>query len=479
MPTKDASIYYQGIKYNFETIYYYSELINKILRRICKNRSCIVGLMIPRSVWQVYCILGTLKSGNVYVPINVSLPQNRIEYILNHSEAQLLLIDKKIYEKLTIFSNFEIISSLNNNIWILQRKNSAFISEMELSQLAYIIYTSGTTGVPKGVAIRKESLYNLQSAFKRKIGCRENETIVSLADYSFDMFIPEGILSLSYGMTVILSDTKDIINPRKIIKTLMEYCPEYIQITPSALRLIYFVEKDFECFRSLKALLVGAESFPKELFETLKAKFTGEIYNLYGPTESTVWCTCARLTNENEIHIGKELDGCEIKILKHEGIEANENEIGEIVIFGIQIAAGYWKGEKENKEKFINFAGNIGYRSGDIGYRDHTGNIHFVGRIDDQVKLHGYRVELLEIENTMKKDPYIINAAIGIKGEGISQRLIAFLMIKEGFEQKKFIQFLKDQLPPYAIPSKLIYVSEMEYNINGKTDRKKMTEIYA
>lgn len=480
MPIHGASIYYQGIKYDYDRICHQVEAISQSVNCICEDRKRIIGLLIPRSVWQIYAILGVLKSGNVYIPINTVLPKNRIQYILHHSGAEIVLIWKDLFSDMSFSKEYEIIGNINDDIYVVQKKQRIVSDnkEEELDELAYIIYTSGTTGLPKGVAICMESLCNLKKAYQGKIGCTRYESIVSLADYSFDMFIPEGILALSYGMSVILADSGDIINPRKIVKMLSLYCPQYMQITPSALRLIHFVDHNFSCLKSLKAILVGAEAFPEELFGALKENFEGQICNLYGPTEATVWCSCANLTKENEVHIGKELDGCNIKILDHNSVELSEEKPGEICISGIQVAAGYWRARKEDEDRFVNKAGEVIYKTGDIGYKDSDGNIHYIGRKDDQIKLHGYRIETLEIETIMKKYPFVVDGVAAVDRENCMQQLVVFLIIRKGFEQNKFIDFLKQYLPPYAVPSRVVYVPKLEYSFNGKADRNKMLKIY-
>ena len=477
LPRKNATIIIKEMKYLYDDIMKCVSEIETNIIKFTNHTEHLIGLLLKRSQWQIICPLAILKSNCVYMPINVIWPIERIRYVLDQSNAGILILDKEIYEQYGQVLKLTESYIIQEELVIAKRQCIQINSEIDLKELAYIIYTSGTTGFPKGVAISKKSLENFSQAYYNSLRLESNKTILSTADYSFDMFIPEGILAMNWGMTVILAERQDIINPRRIVKLLKIYKPQYMQIVPSSLKLIMFVDPDLHSLKSIEKLIMGAEKLQPKLFSEIKKRFKGNLFNLYGPTETTVWCCMADLTNDNEVNIGYELPGCIINILDENNQGVSNDQVGEICIGGSQVAYKYWNNEDESNKNFYYIGDDKYYRSGDLGYRDEKGKIYCLGRKDKQVKINGYRVELHEIEEV----------ACGYKGvkeaiatliEEPEEQLILFLLTNCGFQKRVFWEYLRRYLPYYEMPSRIILIDKLYYNYNGKIDRKEIIQKY-
>ncbi len=477
-PDKETKIIYK------EKIYTYNEILSNIdevvesIACLELNRQSVIGLLLERSPWQIFCMMAILKSGHVYLPVNRELPEKRINYILSQADADAFIVDKYYYEKTKESAEYNAVKQINNNLIVIERKKDKKLIQEKECRTAYIIYTSGTTGRPKGVVINLRALLNLKCAMQKTFLWEKGKRILSMADYSFDMFVPEGILALSAGLTIVMSDESGIVNPRKMVKLLNKYKPQYMQIVPSALKLIMIADPCFTCLQTLDKLLIGAEKLPDSLFEKIKKFYRGQIFNLYGPTEATVWCSVANLTNERSVHIGRCLSGNSITVMNERNETASPGESGEIIISGRQLAEGYWNDKEQSKKKFFVYGYVRYYKSGDVGFIDRNGNIHCTGRKDEQVKLHGFRIELLEVENIVNRYSGIGDSVATIFETENNQMMLLFYTAIESIDSDSLISFLKKELPSYAVPSRLICVTKMEYNSNGKKDRKKMIEKY-
>lgn len=458
--------------YTHEDIKKKMNVIKSIFRYMKIEKNSSIGLILERSEWQIICPISVLNYNCAYIPLNILWPVKRILKILNHTDPSIVIIDKKFYDE-----NKESVKDYQckvvyENIVVLAKNGH---KKNVIENVAYIIFTSGTTGDPKGVVISRSALQRFKENFENRILLKKGKSILSLAEYSFDMFVPEGILALSWGLNVILAEAMDIINPRRIEKMLLEYKPDYMQITPSALDLILTVDKKLYCLTSISKLIVGAERFPEDLFVKIKERYKGNLYNFYGPTEATVWCCGGDISEDKYVNIGSELGDCKISIIS-ESIEVKEKcGKGEICISGEQLAEGYWNDEEETKKKFYFVKGKRYYRSGDIGYKDNEGNIICLGRKDDQIKRHGYRIELAEIENISRKARGVKNALVTTAGKS-EEKLICFLIVSDEFRESDFREHLEKNLPVYELPERLFLVNEFTYSENGKINRKKMIE---
>lgn len=473
-PKPGTNIIWRGQVHSYENITERIDALKSIIRSLKTKGSSLVGLLVPRSEWQIICPIAVLECNQAYVPMNMAWPIERIRNILDCTAPATVIADKAFSEESPqLFQGYSCQGACGSLAVFAKEGHGKGAA---IKDIAYIIFTSGTTGSPKGVAISRDALQSFKESFGRMMELEEGKRILSLAEYSFDMFVPEGVLALSWGLDIIMAEPLDIINPRRIVRMLLGHRPDYMQITPSALGMISMIDPGLDSLASISKLMVGAESFPENLFATVKRGFKGAIYNLYGPTEATVWCCGGEITRQGRVHVGKELEGCEIAIIGEDGQETGSLEEGEICIAGAQLAEGYWDNEEENGKKFFYLRGKRFYRSGDIGYRDKTGRISCLGRKDDQIKLHGYRIELGEIESVSRRFDGVVDALAAVDSRADRKRLVVFLIADGQFEEERFWTYLEGQLPAYGIPEACIRVNGFAYSENGKADRKKMLE---
>lgn len=471
-PMPGTNIIWKGKVYGHKDIEEKIDALKSVILGLKINGSSLVGLLVPRSEWQVICPVAVLECSCAYIPLNIAWSKERIQSILNCTIPEILIVDKAWGEENgMLFHGYSCRGGLGSLAVFVKRER---VKNPAAKDLAYIIFTSGTTGSPKGVMISRRALQSFKESFEKMMLPEKGKSILSLAEYSFDMFVPEGILALSWGLNVIMAETMDIVNPRRAERMLLRYKPDYMQVTPSALSLISVIDPGLSCLASISKLMVGAESFPEDLFEAVKRNFKGSIYNLYGPTEATVWCCGGDITGDKRVNAGQELEGCEIAIIGEEGEEKGSREKGEICIAGAQLAEGYWDNEEEDGKKFFYIKNKKFYRSGDTGYRDEEGKITCLGRMDDQIKLHGYRIELGEIESVSRKFAGVADAVAAVDHRPGEKRLVVFLTVNDQFEEERFWRHLEEWLPAYEIPAECICVKKFVYSENGKVNRQKM-----
>lgn len=434
-----------------------------------------VGVYCPKNEWRIICILALLQLGIPYVPIEIGTPQKRINYILDNCGVEMVI-------------TFSADSSLFNSIKVLLLDNidkqECYINENEYenvlySKLAYILYTSGTTGRPKGVKVTRENLINFVSSFTKVIPFQEVSRVLCLTNYTFDIFFVEAILPIILGKTVILANELECENPKAIVKLIKHMSVDFVQMTPTRILYIKGVDPSFSFFTNVRNILVGGESIPENLLENLLTHTNANIFNLYGPTETTIWATCSNLTKNSYVNIGRPLEGTHIYLSKDGKHEVEMGEIGEIYICGDLVADGYIDKEFNKDNKFTFFSGKRAYRTGDFAFIDENYNYVFAGRKDSQVKLRGYRIELEEIENVLLQMQGILQVAVVIEGESSeNQSLVAFYTSEKEIPEETIKKHFKSILPQYMIPDVIVYRHTFPMNERGKIDKKNLKDDY-
>lgn len=442
-----------------------NEQSNQLAHYLIKNHHIqindLVSIKLERSHWVLISMLGIMKSGGVYVPIDLNYPQARIDYIQNNSESKICIDENELQKFLNNQSDFS-----NENPPV----------ELAGENLAYIIYTSGSTGQPKGVMIEHQSIVN---TLKAQIDCFEvdPESIgLQFASFSFDGSVSEiFIILLSGGKLSVISEAD-----RKDPKSLVDFINQR-DINIAMIPQSYLSKIDFNEIRPLKKLITGGEVANAQ--KAIEFLDFGTYYNAYGPTEASICGSILKLEKGADVAfknmpIGKPISNVNIYILDESNQLMPYGAIGEICIGGKGVARSYLNRSELSAEKFISNpfkAGDRLYKTGDLGKWLQDGNLEFIGRKDDQVKLRGYRIELGEIEQALLSNESI-NAAVVLAKLNVhnDNELVAYLTADQEQDENKLRMHLNKLLPEYMIPTHFVQMEELPITINGKIDKKSL-----
>lgn len=437
-----------------------------------------VGIFMEKSFDMVISLMAILKVGAAYVPLDPEYPEKRIEYIIEDCRLKFII------------SNFEPSNGLKVKWITTDISSNGDSNDKDFSSnlpknitpncLAYIIYTSGTTGDPKGVMVEHKSVINLLHGISDVINFSSTKTIIALTTLSFDISIVEILLPLMIGMKVVIAKENQQ-NPRTISKLIRNHNINIMQTTPSRLRIILDDKKSKTSLSNLSEILIGGDKVSTPLITDVMTVTNANLYNMYGPTETTVWSTIKKITDPENINIGKPIHNTSVYITSHNQVPLLHGELGELCISGEGLARGYIEKNLLTSKKFIWLTDEKTriklYRTGDLARFLPNGDIQIYGRIDHQVKIRGYRIDPLEIERFLEQHPDIINAIVIAKEytDG-HKRLLAFYCSKENIDIRDLNMVLKDVLPEYMHPSKYIKLESFPLTSNGKIDRKKLQE---
>ncbi|MFF2885481.1 amino acid adenylation domain-containing protein [Paenibacillus sp. NPDC057967] len=344
-------------------------------------------------------------------------------------------------------------------------------------RLAYIIYTSGSTGKPKGVMIEQQSLSQFLGGMVQAMPLREQEVVLCLTTPAFDIFTVESLLPLSLGMTVLIANQEERYDAHALNRLLQAHPVTMAQMTPTRIHAL-LQEGANEWMTNLKLLCIGGESFPPSLLQAIRQHTRAIVYNMYGPTETTIWSTFHLLDEETEqryISIGRPLAGETAYIVDSNGNLQPPGIIGELYIGGAGLARGYVHLPELTAEKFIWLpaAGERVYATGDLARWREDGLLECLGRKDHQVKVRGYRIELDEIEAKLRKLAELQEAAVlARKDEAGETELYAYVVAKGDWQPSDWREKLRKELPDYMIPAHFVRLDAMPTTVSGKLDRK-------
>ncbi|MBF0558173.1 MAG: amino acid adenylation domain-containing protein, partial [Nitrospirae bacterium] len=449
----------------------------------------LVGLMVDRSEMMLAGMLGILKSGAAYVPVDPSYPEERISYIINNSKCAVVLTENKYIRAASLNNNPEVkaadIAAAKKAV---TSKPHGAISG---SSLAYVMYTSGSTGKPKGVMIEHRNVVSFSLNLPHKFGFSPDDTILGLTTFTFDISVLELICSLLNGMKVVIASEEECMEPELILDLIRNNRITVMQATPSRMKLLVTAVNK-RLLNGVRTLLIGGEGLPEGLCEDLKQYAIGDIFNVYGPTETTIWSTTQRLDGLHS-GIGRPLLNEGVIILAGDSSLMPLGCIGEICIYGDGVGRGYLNMPDLTAEKFVDdaaisnriFSGTAVlnsrfYRTGDLGRRSTDGSIEFLGRKDHQIKVRGFRVELGEIEYALMRHPGIRAAVVDVKrlnGADSENELVAFIEGDTELTASHLKDYLRQTLPDYMIPSFFVPVERMPLMSSGKINRKALPHL--
>lgn len=441
----------------------------------------IIGLMIDRSVEMVIAMIAVLKAGMAYLPVDPDYPSDRIDYILTNASAKMLLLSNKYSNSDLSAYNPQVIEEAMTESLLLPADGPDI--DISGTDLAYILYTSGSTGQPKGVQVTHANLVNLLLSIKDEPGITADDRLLAVSTISFDIAELEVYLPLIAGATVYIAPAGTGRDGKKLLKLVRDEQITIMQATPFSWKIM--LESNWSEQLNLK-VFCGGEPLAKDLAMRIVPKCK-ELWNMYGPTETTIYSTIKRITLEDEVvTIGNPIANTQIYIVNDELELLADGEAGEIVIGGEGVSPGYLNRPELTAEKFIdNQFENTGdkiYRTGDLGKILPNGELQHLGRIDRQVKIRGFRIETQEIEYQLRGTENIADAVVDVRNDASGSPALAAYIIPEKYPDDIRIQIqkwraaLRDKLPEYMVPQFFMMIEELPLTPNGKTDYKALPQ---
>jgi amino acid adenylation domain-containing protein len=432
----------------------------------------LVGLFVERSTDLIVALLAIVKAGAAYLPLDPLFPSERIRTMLDDSGVRIMVAGQSFASKLSAFEGKTI--RLEDTRWKANGRSNLAIA-VGPEDLAYVLFTSGSTGRPKGVQVPRRALTNLLWSLREWLGLNERDRVLAISTIAFDIASLEIWLPLVVGAEIVVAGRDAAMDPGALMDLLERHDITFLQATPVTWRLLF--ETGWHGKPDLQAVS-GGEVMPPELAAQL-VPAVKVLWNLYGPTETTIYSTgCRVMDGRAPISIGRPLANTQCYILDAQGKPVAIGEIGELYIGGDGLARGYVNRPELTAEKFIPdpFRGGQArmYRSGDLVRHRQNGNIEWLGRIDQQIKVRGYRVELGEIEAALKDQPEIKQAIVIAREDARGDKQLTAYLVASACgapDPDELRERLKQRLPDYMLPSAFVFLEKLPVSLNGKIDR--------
>lgn len=448
------------------------------LRTLGVGPEVLVGVCLERSIEMVVGLLGILKVGAAYVPLDPAFPTERLAFMLQDCRASLLLTEQRLLKELPeVDAKIVCIDADSRDITAQSSDNLA--PSAASGSLAYVIYTSGSTGKPKGVQIEHRALVNFLMSMAREPGIDERDVLLAVTTLSFDIAGLELYLPLIRGARLVIA-RRETASDGLLLQARIASCGATVmQATPATWRML--IDAGWNGDPRLK-LLCGGESLSRELAIELLPR-CGELWNMYGPTETTIWSTIDRIASvstSSPISIGRPIANTQIYLLDQNSQPVPVGVAGELCIGGDGLARGYLNQPELTAQKFtrnplINDAeGQRLYRTGDLARYLPDGRIECLGRVDNQVKIRGHRIEVSEIESILAEHPEVRQCVVAARDDlSGGKRLIAYFVGRnETISGTELRAFLKKRLPDYMLPSAFVSLDKLPLTANGKINRR-------
>jgi amino acid adenylation domain-containing protein len=441
----------------------------------------LVGVCLERSLDLIVGLLGILKAGGAYVPLDPLFPKERLVFMLQDAQVSILLTENKLYESLSVLSSSARFVRLDRDCEEIARQpDDNRPTKVPSDNLAYAIYTSGSTGRPKAVQVSHRSVVNCLYSIRHTVGFTEDDTFFALTTISFDIAALELFLPLLSGARVALANRDEVLDGKQLANRLASSAATVMQATPSTWRIL--LDASWQGVEGLK-ILCGGEVLTRSLANEL-LDGGASLWNLYGPTETTIWSTVAKVeSGEDPVLIGRPIGNTQIYILDSYLQPVPVGVHGELYIGGDGVARGYLNQPELTTEKFIPdiFSDQTDarlYRTGDRARYRPDGNLEFLGRVDSQVKIRGHRIELGEIEFVLNQHPAVKESVVVChESETCEEKeLVAYIAPNRDsvFSVNDLRIFACQKLPGYMIPPTFVILEALPLTPNGKIDRKSL-----
>lgn len=436
----------------------------------------IIAFSLKRNVSIYIAILGILKSGHTYMPIDPDYPIDRINFMLENSNTKILISANNFVNNIKFDGKLIDINFIDFNA---KEKNPEI--PIDSNKIAYIMYTSGSTGIPKAVAIKHYNVLNFANSMFKKLNYNPEykQIVLSVTTVCFDIFVFETFPTLLSGLQIFIADGLQAKSPKLLSEVITEQKISKILTTPSRVELLFDNEKYASCLTNVQEIILGGEPFPEILLNKLKHITKARLLNLYGPTETTVYSAFKDLTDCTDITIGKPIDNTQIYILNDNNKILPIGISGEICIGGDGVGAGYYKNPEKTNLNFIQnpYSKGIIYKTGDLGYINKDNEIICLGRKDHQIKIRGYRIELDDITNNIMTFDGIEKCVVIDRTDKNNKKyLAAYFVSKKEIDTNELRKYLVDLLPNYMIPTYFIQLDSIPLTLNHKVDRKALPE---
>ncbi len=452
-----------------------NRLAHYLLQRNIKAEERI-GICLNRSFEMIVSLFAVLKSGAAYVPIDPDYPTDRIHYMLQDANLKYIITQKEFSAKLNGSQNLLLIDELAQTLQTLSAENPNVPIQAE--NLAYIIYTSGSTGRPKGTLLQHAGLVNTLQATQQRYHSDENIRQLHFASFSFDASIEEILRPLVLGGTLTLVKAEDLLSLNALTTIINREKITHVTLPPSVLAVL-----PPEQFPTLKVVVSAGEKCTPEIARKWK-KVVKHFVNGYGPTEATICTTTFEVPTDftsTSVPIGRPIPNMRTYVLDASGNLVPQGVPGELYIAGIGLARGYLNRSDLTAERFVpdpfsNQPGARMYRTGDLVRLLKDGNLEFIDRVDEQIKIRGYRVELGEIESVIESSEQVKDAVVVAKKVGMDVRIVAYVIPEGEFDESALRTFLKQHIPDFMIPAHFVALQKFPLTANGKVDKRALPE---
>ena len=468
-----------------------NERANQLARELLSKKITAgdtVAIHLKRSPEYIIAVFACLKLGVTFVPVPSNQAEKRVAYILKDSNSKLIITSHSI---LANYANgMEVFEFDLSSVDFGHGRNVNLNIPVALDSNCYVLYTSGSTGKPKGVMISQAALSNYLQQSHQLYQLEVPYEFPFFTSIGFDLTITSTFLPLMHGgKLIVYPEAEENGADLALIDVMEENKVNSIKLTPSHLRLL---ENKANHTSKIRRIIVGGEALKSDLALNIQSSFSPQlkIFNEYGPTEATVGCIVSKFDSTtskkyNEVPIGKPIAGMNAHILDDEQALVTEGVVGELYLTGIGLAMGYINNKAKTDEKFMALPKHgisRAYRTGDLARKNKFGEFEFIGRIDEQIKFNGFRIELGDIENNLLKHKEVINVSVQLVNNSNNttaskiQRLVAFYTNDSELSTNDLVEYLSGELPQYMIPSHFLRLSEMPMTPNGKLDKSKLQE---
>ena len=483
-PSKVAIHAEKGV-IDYQELHIRSNQLAHYIRKNNPNLPCNIVIYMERCIDSIICLLAVMKSNNTYVPVDYDASSKQFEQIINDCKPKIVLTTqplkntiKRIIQKHGIF-----VIDIFDSKKLLNQMSTDTLSIDMYNNIAYILYTSGTTGMPKGVQITHSALINFLLSMKDIIDFSSDDIFLAITPITFDISEAEIFMPLLMGASLVFVENYLRYEPNKLQYFLSKFNISIMQATPITWQML--VESGWKNESNIR-VISGGEALSTHLAKKLRAMSTN-VWNFYGPTETTVWSTCYKIDVVDDtypvISIGKPIANTTVYVLNDALHQQPVGVPGELYIGGAGVAVGYLNRPELNENCFISnpFLQETSarlYKTGDLVQVDEDGNLHYLGRIDTQIKIRGHRIEASAIENVIMDYQGIKECVVLDKNPQQQHELVAYLIVMdEALSLKGLQHHLKAHFPSYMIPTRYVVVDEFPVTSNGKIDRKHISHI--